>query len=289
MRRVLLFGAHGYLASLIRCVQADTCEFVCPTRCEVDFSNPDDVYRFVRAADFDICMNLAADISTESCDRDFDYARRVNCASAIEVARACAELGRRVVFFSTEQCFNAACGEAPYAEDDAMGTASRYGQMKMTADQWIQRHADDYLVLRLSWMFGAPRSGARMAPNIFTRVLKAVEDGCPAAFRVHERRCMTYAPLFAEQFARIASLPTGVYHVASENGLTTFESACLVAQKLGCGEDAVRRLIVPDVTTYAERPRDFRLDAGKLRVHGIDLGTFGENVARCVREFKRGR
>ncbi|MCH3942220.1 MAG: sugar nucleotide-binding protein [Atopobiaceae bacterium] len=283
--RVAITGANGYLASLIRLYNADSYEFVPISHTDVDFSRPSEAGRFFEGLDFDVCLHMAADATTSHCEGDPEGTHRVNVESAIEIAKACEGRGRRIVFISTEQCFNAAPGEAPFAEDDEMGTVTRYGQQKAEADAWMRENLDDYLILRLSWMFGLAMPGVRPSPNILTNVLAAVRAGRPTPFRVNERRNMTYAQRLAGQLPAILSLPSGAYHFASQNGLTTYESARLVARRLGCTDAEVARLVLPDEETYAERPRDFRLASDKIEAAGIGLGTFADDVDLCLRDF----
>lgn len=78
----------------------------------------------------------------------------MNTESAIAIAKVCRERAKRMVFISTEQCFNAAPGKAPFFEDDEQASVSAYGRQKMEADAWIRENLSDYLILRFSWMFG---------------------------------------------------------------------------------------------------------------------------------------
>ena len=285
MERILVTGARGYLASLAQLYNAGRYEFVRVSHTDVDFRDPTGVERFFREKDFDVCLHMAADAITAHCEQDPEGTHRVNTESAIAIARVCRERGKRVVFISTEQCFNASSGEAPFSEDDEQASTTRYGQQKMEADAWIREHLDDYLILRFSWMFGLALPGVRPSPNILTNVMSVLRSGEPAAFRVHERRNMTYAQRFAGQLPQILALPSGAYHFASQNGRTTYETARLVAERLGCPAAEVDRLILPDEKTYAERPRDFRLASDKIRAAGIELGTFEEDLELCLRDF----
>lgn len=285
MERVLVTGARGYLASLAQLYNAGRYEFVRVSHTDVDFGDPAAVEGFFRAADFDVCLHMAADATTAHCEQDPEGTHRVNTESAIAIARVCQERGRRVVFISTEQCFNASPGTAPFSEEDEQASTTRYGQQKMEADAWIRANVDDYLILRFSWMFGLAMPGVRPSPNILTNVMRVLKSGEPAAFRVHERRNMTYAQRFAGQLPQILALPSGAYHFASQNGRTTYETARLVAERLGCDGEEVDRLILPDEETYADRPRDFRLASDKIRAAGIELGAFEEDLDACLRDF----
>lgn len=283
--RVAITGANGYLASLIRLYNGDAFEIIPITRADLDLSDVARVGKFIEHIDFDACLHLAADATTAHCENDPAGTHRVNAESALEIARVCGERGKRMVFFSTEQCFNASPGLAPFAETDKMASTTRYGQQKIEADEWIREHLENYVVLRLSWMFGFPMPGVRPAANIVTNVATALRTGKPMAFRVHERRNMTYGQMLANNMPKMLELPSGAYHVASQNGLNTYESARLVAAKMGCDEGEIDQLIVPDVETYADRPRDFRLSSKKIEEAGVHLGTFEENLDTCLRDF----
>ena len=283
--RVLITGAHGYLASLAQLYNAGTYDFIRVSHSDVDFADPERVAERFRKADFDICLHMAADATTAHCEKDSEGMHRVNTESAIEIARVCQERGKRLVFISTEQCFNAAPGQAPYCETDEMGTVSRYGQQKAEADLWIQEHLEDYVILRFSWMFGLALPGVHPSPNILTNVMRALRTDTPTGFRVHERRNMTYAQRFAGQLPKILALPSGVYHLASQNPYTTYEAAQVIAARLGCDSRITERIILPDGKTYAEAPRDFRLASDKIQAAGIELGTFEEDLDLCLRDF----
>ena len=283
--RVLITGAHGYLASLAQLYNAGTYDFIRVSHSDVDFADPERVAERFRKADFDICLHMAADATTAHCEKDSEGTHRVNTESAIEIARVCQERGKRLVFISTEQCFNAAPGQAPYCETDEMGTVSRYGQQKAEADLWIQEHLEDYVILRFSWMFGLALPGVHPSPNILTNVMRALRTDTPTGFRVHERRNMTYAQRFAGQLPKILALPSGVYHLASQNPYTTYEAAQVIAARLGCDSRITERIILPDGKTYAEAPRDFRLASDKIQAAGIELGTFEEDLDLCLRNF----
>ncbi|MGN0070726.1 MAG: SDR family oxidoreductase [Atopobiaceae bacterium] len=284
-KRILITGAHGYLASLAQLYNAGTYDFTRVSHSDVDFKEPEQVRKYFSEADFDICLHMAADATTAHCEKDPEGTHRVNTESAIEIARICQERGRRLVFISTEQCFNAALGPAPFSETDEMGTVNRYGQQKAEADLWIQEHVEDYIILRFSWMFGLAMPGVHPSPNILTNVLKAIRSDTPTGFRVHERRNMTYAQRFAGQLPKILSLPSGVYHLASQNPYTTYEAARVIAGRLGCSQETIGRLILPDEKTYAEAPRDFRLASDKIQRAGIELGTFEEDLDLCLHDF----
>ena len=285
MLTVAITGATGYLASLIQLYNRGRFAFVPVSRSEVDYSHPEEVERFFRALNCDIVLHTAANLATAACENDPVGTGLVNRDSAIAVARACADKGRRMLFVSTEQVFNGRTDAGPFDERAKTQSVTNYGRQKADVDAWMAANLGDYVTLRLSWMFGMALPHIKPSPGIVGNVLATLRSGTPTRFTANERRCLTYAQRLADQFARICDLPAGLYHFASSNDLTTYEAARLVAARLGAGEAEVGRLILPDTERYAERFRDFRLDAGKARAAGIELGTFEEDVDRCLADF----
>ena len=130
MKKVLVTGAHGYLASLARLYNSSRIEFSCVSHTDVDFSRPDEVEKYFEAADFDVCLHMAADATTAHCEDQPELTHRVNTESAIAIAKVCRERAKRMVFISTEQCFKRGPGQAPFFEDDEQASVSAYGRQK---------------------------------------------------------------------------------------------------------------------------------------------------------------
>lgn len=289
--RVAITGANGYLASLVQRYNADKFEFIRVSRADVDYSKPAEVAKFFSDLDFDLLFHTAANATTADCENDPAGTHLVNCDSAIEIAKVCEERGRRMLFISTEQLFNGKSEPGPFDEDVEPNCVTNYGLQKAEVDAWLQANSSDYVTLRLSWMFGMAMPGVKPSPGIVGNVLKAMRSNTPTKFTVNEKRGMTYAQHLADNFAKICELDSGTYHFAAANGssaddgMSTYECAKLVARKLGYGEADIERLILPNPDRYADRFRDFRLDASRLEGCGIKLGTFEDNVDRCLADF----
>ncbi len=289
MKRMAITGANGYLASLVQLYNKDSFEFVRVSRADVDYTDLDSVRRFFERLDFDVMFHTAANATTADCENDPSGTHRVNCEAAIEIARICKERGCRMIFISTEQIYNGKSEPGPFAEDVEPASVTNYGIQKAEVDAWMRENLDNYLILRLSWMFGMPLPGIKPSPGIVGNVIKALRTNTPTRFTVNEKRGMTYAQHLANQFPAICALPSGAYNVTSANDLCTYDAAQLVAGKLVragiATPEQVERCILPNTERYADRFRDFRLDAAKIKEAGIELGTFESDVDRCLADF----
>lgn len=283
--KIAITGANGYIASLIQKVNKDKYTFIPVTRKDVALDDIAQVKAYFEQLDFDMVVHTAASTATADCEEKPELTHRINTESSIAIADICKKRKKRLLFFGTEQSFNGQTKEGPFTEEDELIAVTNYGLQKAEADLYIQEYLNDYIILRLSWMMGLSQPGIKASPNIIKNVMHALYDEKETLFTVHEVRGMTYAKHLAEQFSKIIELTSGVYHFSSTNTLSTYESALLVARKLGVDEERIQRYIVPNKERYADRFRDYRLDNTKLKNKGIILGTFEDDVEECLKDY----
>ena len=255
------------------------------TRKDADLSDPEAVAQFVSKQDFDICFHTAANATTAVCEDNPALAHQINVESTEAIAKVCAQKGAKLIFCSTEQIFNGKAEHGPFKEEEEPQAVTVYGQNKIECESIISKLCPDAVILRYSWMMGLSMPGIKASPNIVANVMNAILRQSPTLFTVNEKRCMTYARHLAEQFEAITKLPAGVYHVASHNNKSTYESAKFVAEAIGATPEAIEKYILPNYERYADRFRDYRLDAGKLSKYGITFGTFDEDVLQILSDF----
>lgn len=285
MKKIAVTGANGYIASLIQQTNKDKFVFIPLTRKELSLDDPTQVKQFFETLDFDIVLHTAADATTAHCEEQPEITHKINTESVMAIADVCKARNKKMIFFGTEQSFNGQTKEGPFKEDDELISVTNYGKQKTEADLYIQNNLSDYIILRLSWMMGMAQPNVKPSPNIIKNVLNAIFNEKPTLFTVNEVRGMTYAKYLAEQFDKIVNLESGVYHFSNVNTLNTYESAKLVASKLGVSEERIAKYILPNTERYADRFRDYRLDNTKITSKGIKLQTFEEDVEECLKDY----
>lgn len=285
MKKIAITGANGYIASLIQTMNQGKFEFIPVTRKDVNLEDPSAVKAFFEALEFDAVVHTAANATTAACEETPELTHRINTESAIAIADVCEAKGKRIIFFGTEQSFNGKTTEGPFSEEDTLESVTNYGRQKSEADEYIQANIHDYVILRLSWMMGMAYPGVKPSPNIIRNVMQTLQHKKPTLFTVNEVRGMTYAKHLAAQFDKIMELESGVYHFSNVNTLNTYESAKLVARKLGASEEEIDTYILPNHDRYKDRFRDYRLSNEKIKSKGIHLQTFEEDVEECLRDF----
>lgn len=285
MKTILVTGSNGYLASYIYHENKDKFNWIRMTRKDADLSKPDDVEAFLKTQKFDICFHAAANATTALCEENPEMAHKINVESTQKVIEACIRNNARLIFCSTEQAFNGKENHGPFKEEEPLKAVTVYGQNKAECEDLIHEQLPDAIILRYSWMMGLSFDGVKASPSIIKNVMNAILHQQPTLFTCNEKRCMTYAKHLAKQFDKIVELEPGTYHCAAMNTHTTYESAVYVAKQLGASDEAIEKYILPNKERYADRFRDYRLDASKLEALGITFGTFEDNVAQVISDF----
>lgn len=285
METILVTGANGYLANYVYHENKDEFKWIKMTRKDADFSNPSAVRKFIEKQDFDICFHCAANASTAICEDNPQLANKINVESTKVIVDICKEKKARLIFCSSEQVFNGKENPGPFKETELPIAVSVYGQNKIDCEKYIRSQEIDAIILRFSWMMGLSFDNIKASASIVKNVMNALIKQEPTLFTCNEKRGMTYAKYFAKQFKAISKLPSDTYHVCCQNEFTTYQAACYIAKQLGCKQETIEQIILPNYKRYQDRFRDFRLDASKLAGYGITFGTFEENIDELLRDF----
>ena len=285
METILVTGANGYLANYVYHENKDEFKWIKMTRKDADFSNPSAVRKFIEKQDFDICFHCAANASTAICEDNPQLANKINVESTKVIVDICKEKNARLIFCSSEQVFNGKENPGPFKETELPIAVSVYGQNKIDCEKYIRSQEIDAIILRFSWMMGLSFDSIKASASIVKNVMNALIKQEPTLFTCNEKRGMTYAKYFAKQFKAISKLPSDTYHVCCQNEFTTYQAACYIAKQLGCKQETIEQIILPNYKRYQDRFRDFRLDASKLASYGITFGTFKKNIDELLRDF----
>ena len=203
---------------------------------------------------------------------------------AVNIAEACSKTGAKMIFLSTEQVFNGNPEPGPYSENHTPVPDTMYGKNKLEAEELIKNILDDYLILRFTWMFGIPERFRPVVANIFWSTIETALKGEKVRVPVHEFRGLTYVNELMDQFDKIMDLPSGTYHVGSENTRNRYEIVCHILEEMGLGH-RVSELILRDEEKYKDNPRDARLDTSLIQSKGIIFSETMDAVSRCIEEY----
>ncbi len=189
----------------------------------------------------------------------------VNAGGTEALAGACAALGSKLLYVSTDYVFDGR-GERPWHPDlDLPRPLNVYGQSKLAGEQALRRQTERFFLVRTSWLYG-PNGGnfvrTMLRQGAVRKSVRVVEDqiGTP-----------TYAPDLARLLADLIETERfGCYHAANEGGFLSWAAfAEEIFRRAGLETEVVPVSTAAYGRALARRPANSRLDTGKLKEAGF--------------------
>ena len=277
--KILLIGATGQLGGdLLRNNPGHDIE--APGRDALDLARPAEGAAAIKRARPDLVINCAAFHNVPKCEEDPAQAFLINCAAVRDLAVACAELGTRLVTFSSDYVFG---GErkTPWLEDDLPSPLQIYGITRLAGEHAALAAAPaQAIVIRTCGLYG--RSGARSKGGNFV-------DGRVADARAGKRIEMAseqvVAPTSTDDLSRAVfalvahpRVAPGIYHLVNEGACSWYEFTCEIVRVIGA-----RAEVVPvdrgGRTGSMRRPLYSVLANTRARALGVTLRPWQEALA----------
>ena len=127
---------------------------------DLDVTDEASVESAIRSAQPDWVLNTAAFHRVDDCEVNPTLTFAVNSLGALNVARAAADVGSGVVFYSTDYVFGGQQRERdhPYEEGDGPQPLSVYGTSKVAGEQLVMQANARHLVVRSAGLYGTATS-----------------------------------------------------------------------------------------------------------------------------------
>lgn len=237
----------------------------------------------------DVIVNAAAYTAVDKAESETAKALQINHEAPQFLAKEMNRLNGWLVHYSTDYVFDGS-GDKPWRESDVTAPLSIYGKSKLLGEQAIQASGCKHLIFRTSWVYGA--HGNNFAKTMLRLAgerdhLKVIDDqiGAPTGADL-------LADITAHALHRAVTLPSlaGLYHLTSAGETSWYDYArFIVTGALNHGVKLKVQDISPISTseyqTSAQRPRNSRLDTGKLtHSFGLHLPTWQEGITRLLKE-----
>lgn len=202
----------------------------------------------------------AANPHVDYCELHPEETRAVNVTGTLNVARACAERGIPMIFYSSDYVFDGLKGS--YTEEDPVSPLSEYGRQKAETEAAVLALSPKNLVVRTSGAYGWQWE----AKNFVLQVLRSLKDGKPMKV-VHDVR---YNPTYVENLAELAcdlldEGRSGVYHAVGADELSKIDFARLAAEVFGLDSSLLVPVSSKEFNPPAKRPAQSSLRTGKIR------------------------
>lgn len=270
MGSILVTGSGGRLGSaLSRFLLARREDVTAISRSQLELSNESKVMDFIRGLRPGLIFHPAAMTNVDECERYPERARRDNVEATHNLAKAAAEFNARLIYFSTDYVFD---GEksAPYVETDTPNPLGVYGQTKLAAEQVVSSTLSNYVILRVSWLFGVDGDFVS-----FVRV--KIDQARSPKLTTDHRGAPGYIPDLLPAIHEVArSDVCGIFHLTNKGDCTRLEMGKEILKILGSKIEPIPSQ-GKEVGFIAPRPEQSVLSCAKFRqIFGYDLRPWQE-------------
>ncbi|MBU3092815.1 sugar nucleotide-binding protein [Clostridium sp. CF011] len=284
MKKVLLTGSNGFLASRYYTYYKDKYEIIPLGHAELDITDESKALEIIQKFKPDYVIHTAAIADTGLCERNPELSYEINVKGSINIAKACSLSKSKLIYLSSEQIFNGNFESGPYNENHIPTPNTIYGKHKLEAENELKGIIDELWILRLTWLFGFPEKNCRVNSNILWNVVSSILKDKKMKLPSNEFRGMTYVYDIIANFDKIFTLPYGTYHTGSENNLSTYDIALLILKEIGLNHKAGNYL-EKDTEKYKEHPRDLRISNSKLKNYDIVMPKTEDGIKKCLKDF----
>jgi dTDP-4-dehydrorhamnose reductase len=171
-RKILITGCHGQLGRALMPFFSCSNDVVGVAVEDCDVRNYTQVETCLRNMRPDIVLHTAAYADVDGCEANQQLALDVNAMGTENVARACEEIGAKMVYYSTDYVFDGAKG-SPYVETDPVSPTNVYGRSKLEGEKRLASLLENYVILRVAWLYGI--KGENFVKKIVKLGLKQLE------------------------------------------------------------------------------------------------------------------
>jgi dTDP-4-dehydrorhamnose reductase len=216
----------------------------------------------------DIVVNTAAFHNVPRCETEVEQAYALNAVAPRRLARACGELGARLVHVSTDYVFDGR-KQVPYVETDRPAPLNVYGVSKLAGEYEVLGGPGSHQVVRSSGLYGMRPCRAKGGNFIDTMYRVAAEK---PEVRVVNDEILT--PTFTADLAaqiRVLALegPPGLYHATNQGSCSWYEFARTIFDLGGIATPLVPSS-VRDMASPVRRPVYSVLENAALAAAGLD-------------------
>ena len=281
MEKILITGGKGFLAGRIMESYKNQYEFFAFGKDELNITDYNESLKICTNIKPDYILHLGAIADTGVCEKNPEMSYSINVQGTENMAKISKEIGAKLVFASSEQVYNGTNKTmAPYLEDAVIEPASVYGKHKLLAEEKVKEILDEYIILRLTWLFDMPKTGLKTNSNILWGTLESLMKGNSIDGNINEFRGITYVKELVDNFDRILTLPTGIYNTGSENDLSRYETLKEIFQLFEVNRQNLREI--------SGNPRDIRIKNSKINEFGVEFSDTINGIKKLCKDYNIG-
>ena len=250
----------------------------------MDITKDEQVLEKLRILRPEAVIHCAAWTDVDGAEEEANIPRvfAVNEGGTRNLARACADVGCRMMYISTDYVFDGQGSEAWKPDCRDFHPLNVYGRSKLAGELALAEMLEQYFIVRIAWVFGL--NGKNFVKTMLQigkshDSLRVVNDQIGTPTYTHD-----LARLLADM---IESEKYGIYHATNEGGyISWYDFACEIFRQAGMDMTVLPVTTAEYGLSRARRPFNSRLDKSKLAENGfLPLPDWQDALARYLKEI----
>jgi dTDP-4-dehydrorhamnose reductase len=278
--RVLVTGADGQLGhDVVKRLNENSIECLGTSIKELDITNEAQTNKLITNYNPDVVVHCAAYTAVDKAEEDRELCYNINVLGTRYVAKACKNIGAKMVYISTDYVFDGE-GDQPFEITDKPNPINYYGQTKYEGELEVLKLLDKYFIVRISWAFGINGN------NFVKTMLKLGKERDEISVVADQIGSPTYTYDLARLIIdMIQTDKYGIYHATNEGYCSWYEFACEIFKQAGVNVK-VNSIKSEDYTTKAVRPKNSRLSKMSIVSNGFNkLPLYKESLSHFRRQL----
>ena len=280
---ILITGGSGLLAVNWACFARDTCEVVLALHKKnvaldrvksifVNLESRDDILEVLNQTSPDVVVHAAGLTNVDECQKNSQLAYHVNCELAANVAFACAKVGVKLVYISTDHLFS---GQSPLSsEDSSTQPVNIYAESKLCAEHEVTLLNPEALIIRTNF-FGW---GHQFRQSFSDWIYSSIGDNKEITLFDD----VYFTPILIDLLATyvhelLAINASGIFNIVSDERISKYAFGLLLCEKFGLSSHLIKRGNISSIKLLAPRPNDMSLSNKKLK-KALGVGSISVSI-----------
>ncbi len=160
--KILITGGNGMLSKqLVKDFSSHEYELFAYGRDKLDVCSRENVKDVVTQTSPDIIIHTAAFTNVDACEKDVDLSYKINLIGTQNLVESNIDINAKFVYISSTGCYGTSKHKEAYSELDVPEPTTVHHKSKLTGEEFVKAHLNDYLILRTGWLYGGDKDDAK--------------------------------------------------------------------------------------------------------------------------------
>lgn len=272
--RVIITGGSGQLGRALKLCASDRWDVTSVSSSQLDVTDWTATRECFASTRPTLVLHCAAATDVDRCEREPEWAFRVNAAGTRNVAQAAQLTQARLVHVSTNYVFDGHKDMA-YHEFDAVNPISVYGASKLAAERQVESAGSAYVV-RTAWLYGAD------GRNFVTTMMRLMAERDSLRVVADQFGNPTFVHDLAHTICRLVdTAPPGIYHAVNDGSATWFDWATTIRDYLGL-QTEIQPIRASEYQRDATPPTNGTMSSLILPGLGVAMPSWQDALRKCL-------